>query len=72
MAEAHRTCMRMRENHGGPIYLYKHICTWRAAESGGGERPGERSKDEREGKRKDAEKTETGGLKDGCRGRETV
>lgn len=23
-------------------------------------------------KRKDAEKTETGGLKDGCRGRETV
>lgn len=27
MAEAHGTRMRMRGNHRGPIYLYKHICT---------------------------------------------
>lgn len=42
MAEAHRTCMRMRGNHRGPIYLYKHICTYRERERG---REKERSKD---------------------------
>ena len=46
MAEAHRTCMRMRGNHRGPIYLYKHICTYR-----------EREREREEGRRKDS-KTE--------------
>lgn len=56
-----------REPQGTDISLqtYMHMESWRERE-GRNERPGERAKDKREGKKKDAEKTETGGLKDGC------
>lgn len=56
-----------REPRGTDISLqtYMHMES-RRERVGGNERPGERSKDERGGKKKDAEKTETGGLKDGC------
>lgn len=68
MAEAHRTCMRMRENHRGPIYLYKHICTWRGSEEGRKDREGKDIKTDKERQEgKDAE-NEKRGLKEGYDG----
>lgn len=56
MAPAHGTRMRMRGNHRGPLYLYKHICTLKEREGGeeaqmhGDMKRGGRGKDEAKAK----------------------
>lgn len=70
MAEANRTCMRMRGNHRGPIYLYKHICRERQRIRGKDrKRKGIKAEKERQGSKQDGEgkdvKIEKEGLKEG-------